>query len=346
MPAFRDLVDQAHAQAILRGALRSGRPAHAYLFVGPRGVGRRTAAVAFAQALLCSRAGDDACGTCPSCRKVEAGAHPDLRVVAPVGRTEGGMERRAVGIDQVRELQHDAAFPPYESRWKVFVVEDADAMRAEAANSLLKVLEEPPPGVVLVLIADSETALLPTLVSRAQVVRFTFVPAAAIAEALQARWGVPAERARFLAALAGGRVGAAVAAAQAGEEPFERRTAVVSALAALAGGDAVARLEAAEAVARQRDEVERWLDVALLWVRDLLVWRETREPSLLVNLDVRGEVARWADHTETTALERTAQALERAKADIRRNVNPRLVLERAFLETDLRPPGGAPAGQG
>lgn len=335
---FRDLIDQRHAQALLRGALRSGRVSHAYLFVGPSGVGRLTAARAFAQALLCTEGGDDACGRCPACRKVGAGAHPDLRVIS-AGRSESGTERRAVGIDQIRELKREAAYGPYEGPRKVFVVEDAEAMRAEAANSLLKIVEEPPAGIVIILISESTTALLPTLVSRSQFVRFSFVPAPEIARALTERAGVPADRAAFLAAISGGRVGDALAAAAAGEAPFDRRAEVLRTLEVVERGDAVQRLDAAEAVAKQKDEIERWLDIALLWVRDVVVWQETQDAAQLANVDARAEVVAWASRTSPAGLRRTAAAIEEAKANLRRNLNPRLVLETLFACMEL----GAPA---
>ena len=327
---FRDLVGHKPALALLRSALRRGHVAHAYLFVGPSEVGRLAAARAFAQALLCDTGADDACGHCRACRKVEGGAHPDLRFITPGGRTVMGAERRAVGIDQIRELKRDAAYPPYEARWKVFILENAEAMRAEAANSLLKVLEEPPPGVVVILLAESAAPLLPTIVSRAQVVGFGFVPAAEIAQALVER-GVAPERARYLAALAGGRVGRAFGAAGAGVDAFDRRAGILETLAALSHGDVVARLDAAEVVSRLRDEIEGWLDGALLWIRDLLVWQQTRDPALLVNLDAQSEVEAWAGRTGESGLRRSAEAIERAKEDLRRNLNPRLVLEDLFV---------------
>ncbi len=336
---FRDLVGQRSAQTLLRTALRRGQVSHAYLFVGPSGVGRLATARAFAQALLCETGGDDACDRCRACRKVAGGTHPDLRIISP-GRTEAGGERRAVGIDQIRELKRDAAYPPYEARWKVFIVEDAEAMRAEAANSLLKVLEEPPPGIVIILLAESPASLLPTIVSRAQSVRFSFVAPAEIARALAAR-GVPPERARYLAALSGGRVGRALGAADAGAEAFDRRAGVVQTLAALSTGDVVARLDAAEGVSRLRDEIDGWLDTALLWVRDLLIWQETRDPALLVNLDARREVAEWAGRAGGAGLRRTAEAIEQAKANLRRNLNPRLVLEDLFVRIGDDVSGGA-----
>ena len=337
---FRDLIGQHHARLVLQRALESGKISHAYLFVGPTGVGRLAAARALAQALLCAAGGDDACGVCGPCRKVAGGTHPDLRIIAP-GRTETGAERRAVAIDQVRDLKREAAYPPYEGKWKIFIVEDTEQMRAEAANSLLKVLEEPPPRIVIILLSESTEALLPTLVSRAQLVRFTLVSANEIADALTIRAGVPAERARFLAAMAGGRVGAALASAGAGEEAFRRREDVLRTLDAIEGGDVIVGLDAAEAIARQKDEIERWLDIALLWFRDLAIWQAVGDPALLTNLDQRGKVAERARRARPEDLTQTMDAIEQAKAALRRNINPRLVLETLF--TQLGAVAGHPA---
>jgi DNA polymerase III subunit delta' len=337
---FRDLIGQHHARLVLQRALESRKVSHAYLFVGPVGVGRLAAARAFAQALLCAAGGSDACGVCGPCRKVVSGTHPDLRIIAP-GRTETGAERRAVAIDQVRDLKREAAYPPYEGPWKIFIIEDTEQMRAEAANSLLKVLEEPPASIVIILLSESTEALLPTLVSRAQLVRFTLVSAKEIADALAARAGVPAERARFLAAMAGGRVGAALEAARAGEDAFARRQDVLRTLDAVEGGDVIAGLDAAEAVAKQKDEIERWLDIALLWYRDLAVWQVMGDPALLTNLDQRGKVVERARRAHPEDLTRTMDAIEQAKAALRRNINPRLVLETLF--TQMGAAAGHPA---
>jgi DNA polymerase-3 subunit delta' len=342
---FRDLIGQRDARAVLQGALRSGRVGHAYLFAGPEGVGRRTAALAFAQALLCTARdadrGDDACGVCGACRKIAAGTHPDLRVIAPGGRTESGAERRAVGIEQIRDLKHDAAYPPYEAAWKVFIVEDAEAMRAEAANSLLKILEEPPAQSVIVLISESVSALLPTIVSRAQMVRFTFVPAPDIAAALAERAGVPAAQALLLAALSGGRPGRALAEAAEGQAMLEYRADVVKTLGAVAAGGAVTRLDAAEAVSRQKDDVSQWLDTALLWLRDVAVWQAAADPALLINLDRRDQVAAWADRARPDGVRDAVGAIENAKTALGQNINPRLVLEHLFAGIRLARDGAA-----
>lgn len=334
---FRDLIGQRDARAGLQGALRSGKIAHAYLFVGPEGVGRRAAALAFAQALLCESGGDDADGSCAACRKVAAGAHPDLRFVVPGGRTESGAERRAVGIEQIRDLKREASYPPYEARWKIFIVEDAEAMRAEAANSLLKVLEEPPAQTVIVMISESASALLPTIVSRSQIVRFTFVPAAEIAAALTERAGLPADQAPFFGALAAGRPGLALRESAEAQAALDFRQEVVRALGAAAGGRPVRRLEAAEAVSRRKDEIDRWLDTALLWIRDVAVWQASHDPALLVNLDRRDQIAAWAERAQPEGVRDAAAAIETAKTDLRRNINPRLIFEHLFTCIHLAP---------
>jgi DNA polymerase-3 subunit delta' len=126
------------------------------------------------------------------------------------------------------------------------------------------------------------------------------------------------------------------AAAGAGKDVFERRREVVDTLAALGRGDVVAQLDAAEAVARHKDEIERWLDVALLWIRDVIVWQETQDPALLLNLDERREVAEWAGRVPDINLRHFAVAIEEAKANLRRNLNPRLVLEALFVQASGR----------
>jgi DNA polymerase III subunit delta' len=184
------MLDQhPHAAAVL-GAALDGRPAHAYLLHGPAGTGKRTAARDFAAALLSRDTRDpDSART-----RVQHGAHPDLTWVAPSGAHE--MLRRDVQDTVVSAAAHT----PFESGHRVFVLERADTMNDEAANALLKTLEEPPPYVVLLLLTDNPSQVLPTISSRCQPVRFDPLPAAALAERLQAR-GIDPETATACARL-------------------------------------------------------------------------------------------------------------------------------------------------
>ncbi|MGH2400418.1 MAG: DNA polymerase III subunit delta', partial [bacterium] len=253
---FRDLVNQSHAVMLLRTAARTGRVSHAYLFTGPAGVGRYGAAVAFAQLLNCERPeANDACGECRPCRLIAAGQHPDVRTV-DVDRglmlDPRDTTKTVIGIDQVRALRRDVAFLPLEGKYKVYIFAGADRMQAEvAANSLLKVLEEPPPQVVIILIAESTIPMLPTVVSRCQLIRFSLIPAGEIEQALIARHNLDRGRARFIAAIAGGQLGRAVTWATS-QEHLEWRDQMLSLLERLESEDLLERIDAAEAASKDK----------------------------------------------------------------------------------------------
>lgn len=321
--AFREIVDQDHAILLLREALRLGRISHAYLFVGPESVGKKAVAISFAQALNCLNAdGFDACGSCPSCKKIAGGSHPDVRVTAPQGES--------LKIDQIRALRQEAMYPPFEGRWKVYILEDAEKMTAEAANSLLKVLEEPPERVVWILLATSTVSLLPTIVSRCQMVRFTLLPTALIKRALVERFNLPEAQARFLAALAAGRIGQAITWALTKEALAERET-MLDFLSRVESMDALERLLAAEELGKQKEKLSDLLDIAYLWYRDLLVWSQARDEDLLFNLDKKETIAKIAPSFSPRELQRRIVLIEEAKEALRRNANPRLVLETLLL---------------
>lgn len=335
---FRDLVDQDHAVMLLRAAVRSGRVSHAYLFVGPPGVGRFDTAVAFAQLLNCERADGDACGQCRACTLIASGQHPDVRVVDvehgrlldPEDTTKTG-----IGIKQVLALRREVVYPPYEGRWKAYIFAGADALTTEAANSLLKALEEPPPRVVIILVAESTVPMLPTVVSRCQLVRFGLVPAPAIERALVDRHGVAKGRARFIAALAGGQLGRAIAWATS-EEAQQRRERMLDLLERLEQADPLDRLDAAEEFAKEKDDLPELLDAASFWYRDVLVWQETKNEEQLINLDRKDRIAQLADALPAAVVGARIDAVEEAKDALRRNVHPRLLLETLFLR--LTPP--------
>ena len=344
--AFRDVVNQDHAVLLLRTAIRVEKVGHAYILVGPAGVGRRALAMAFAQVVNCDRPDGDACGECGPCRKIAAGNHPDVRVLDIVhgkfletpGKDYKGKE---IPIDQIRALRHDAAFPPYEGKRKVYIIADAERMNPNASNSLLKVLEEPPARVTFMLIAESSVALLPTIVSRCQLVRCTFLRADDIERALVDRHGISPERARVLSVLADGRLGRALEWA-ASEERLEARERLLDLLPALEAGDLLARLDGVDVLLKdaQRGEgdlLPELLDLAEYWYRDLLVWKQLAQPALLTNRDRQSQIERLASGYTDAALGARIAAIEEAKDALKRNGNPRLVLEKLFLSFGQAP---------
>ena len=229
---------------LLRSA-RAGRLAHAYLFCGARGCGKKTLARLLAQALFCeAEEGKRPCGFCPACKRFLSGNHPDVRALSPKGRS--------IGVDEVRELMDYLSRRPYEGRWHVAIVERADRMTPSAQNALLKTLEEPPQDTVFFLLTDTPGALLPTVKSRLRTVRVAPLTREACAQVL-ARQGVEEGRAARLAGLAHGSVGRALELnADEGYEPLLARA--LASLAALDGASSVAAAAAPFYEERERQE--------------------------------------------------------------------------------------------
>ncbi|MFN2353758.1 MAG: DNA polymerase III subunit delta' [Desulfopila sp.] len=200
---FVELGGQRRAKSLLEKSLSCGRIAHAYLFRGPEGVGKTLFAAAMAKALNCRVSGPaGACGQCASCRKYDSGNHPDYTVEKP--------EKGVIKIERVRQLTKSLSFPPYESQWRVVVLEDIHTMRPEAANSLLKTLEEPPEGNVLILTAETSKSILPTMSSRCQIIPFFPLGLEETAVILRIQHNFDAEQAGLLARLAEGSPGKAL----------------------------------------------------------------------------------------------------------------------------------------
>lgn len=229
---------QPQATELLAAAVAGGRVSHAYLFLGTPGALISETAHAFAAALTCENGG---CGACDACRRVQRGSHPDVTELVPEGA-------RAYLVEQIREVVTAAQYAPTMGRRRVFIFDRADLMNQAAANAFLKTLEEPPAGVVFILIAPNETAVLPTILSRCQAVRFRTIPAAEGRALVARRTGVDPERAAFALAACEGSVTDAIAFA-ATPASWQLREQVFACLADLARTDAWGAISAGRAFA-------------------------------------------------------------------------------------------------
>jgi DNA polymerase-3 subunit delta' len=327
-----DVIGQDQATQALRRAVAAGRVPHAYLFEGPPGVGKRAAALGLAQALECPVAPGAGCGACDTCRRIEAGIHPDAPILAPTSASS------QILIDEVKQVVALAQSRPHEAPARLIVIDEADAMNANAANALLKTLEEPAPRNHLVLCSASPERLPTTIRSRTQRVRFRALPAEALLAIAETR-GIARERAEVAVALADGsaaRMLEAVAAddGAAWQAVADLRAAVTApamgpvfdAAQALGsgGGDREGRKEG-------RQELGRLIGLLGRLYRDALV-TAAGAPELALFAARAGELAAAG----TERLGRALTAIVEADTALVSNVNPTLVVERLLLELKRR----------
>lgn len=313
---------------LLAHAIRSNRLSHAYLFTGPAQVGKTTVARAFAQALVCERSEDNggapcvaAENACRTCQRVAQGRYPDVQFVVA--------EKNTIQIEQVRVLRSDAAIAPLEGRRKVFIISEIERASLPAANALLKTLEEPPPQVILLLTTARRDLVLPTILSRCQVITLRALPLMQVRAALQTQWGVDEERAALLAQLSAGRLGWAVAAhTDAGL--WEMRARHLDALLALTGEGYLNRLAYAETLSRAGSELEMALGLWAAWWRDVLLVQRGL-PAAVLNLDRKTQLLQQAGLYRPEQVEAALTDLVQTVQRIKANVNARLALDVLLL---------------
>jgi DNA polymerase-3 subunit delta' len=309
---FTQLLGQEKAKRLLSRSLMAGRVPHAYIFKGPEGVGKRLFARGVAAAVNCrdtKRLG--ACGVCSSCKKFRSMNHPDFLVVSP--------DRGVIKIDRIRQLTKELSYPPYESAMRVVVLEDVQTMRREAANSLLKTLEEPPENNLLILTAEASREILATLTSRCQVVPFSRLSVADTVTIL-VRQGIDHETARLLARLSEGSPGKALLFHK--TEMIASWRKLVSFLSDPAvdpDGDVGELLHLAETMAALKEELLSFMGLLKIWIRDLLLG-DTQDMGAAQD---GTPVKSWNSNELFAKL----QAIDRAERELSRNCNRNLVCE-------------------
>ena len=328
------VVGHTKAVFLLQRSLEQGALAHAYLLVGPAHVGKMALALNLAQALNCEAA-TPPCGECVPCQKIASGKHADVQIIGLTQNADSDetRPRTEISIDQIRQMQHSSSLPPFEGKYKVYIIDEAEQLSTEAANSLLKTLEEPVGKVIFILLATDDRLLPATVVSRCQRLELSPLTAEEVEAALSSHQDIEPPKAKLLARLCRGCLGWALSAA-ADASLLEQRAERIDRLIDITKADYAERFDYAAQLAAQfgqkRETVYEVLDLWLSWWRDLLLVKANCSEAI-VNVDRLTTLVEMAQSYSLAQIRAVIGGLQAADEQLRLNANPRLVLETLML---------------
>ena len=322
---FASLIGNERIKQLLKRAVAEGRIGQGLIFAGPSGVGKHRFALALAQAINCLRPVDgDACGECATCRKFAAREFTDVKTITPDGQF--------IKIDQMREMSREAYYRPYEGRRRVYIIDAAERLREEAANSILKTLEEPPDTSQIVLITAKPYALLETIRSRCQLLNFAPLSYEELEAYLKANYKRPLEETRLLAHLARGSLGRALEI-DLGEYKEKRATLMELIEALLVTCDTVKLMQAAEYLGRKLDKeaFEHHLDLLMTLLEDLFHLKLGEPTETLTNQDMAKRLLQTAEVASFERLTNFVEQLEKVLQNLPRNINRHIAMESVLI---------------
>ena len=328
MPGFESIIEQDLPVRILTTFLKYGTIPHALLFTGIEGVGKESTALAFAMACNCSGQNSDPgnpeseipCGHCKSCRKIEAGNHPDIIRVTPSGPF--------IKISQIRSLCQTLAMKPYEAKRRVVIITGAQGMNPAAGNAFLKMLEEPPLRTILILLATHTSDLLPTIVSRCQQIRFKPISREKLESVLVDEHGINPGEAMILTTMAGGSISRALKMHQ--DQWVNRRNWLINEMQALTSGPVNRLLAFGEQLSKNKDSLQDSLEVMKSWLRDLVVGQMNAER--VINTDLIPEIQNVSQKMSLSALLDKIDTIQETQNAIHTGTNLRLAMEAMLLK--------------
>jgi len=308
--SFKAIREQERAVAVLKGYISEGKIGGGYLFAGPEGVGKKMAAMELAKALNCDMDGQGPCDACPSCKKISDGRHPDVHLIEA--------QESEIKIDNIRQLQKQMSLRPFEGKAKVFIIDNAHKLNAEASNALLKALEEPPKNSLLVLITDKPSLLFKTVVSRCKTVKFSALNRDALKKILKEDHGLDGERAHFLAYFSEGQLGRALKLKD--NDILRQKNAIIDKFSLSRKPD----LESVQL--KEKEDMRWWLNILASWFRDIYLVKIGAPLSEVINSDRKEALHGAAGRFSFPELDGALGCISDSLRYLDQNINTRLLL--------------------
>ena len=324
MGSFKDVVGHKDILKYISSAVENNRVSHAYILNGERGSGKRMLANLFAMTLLCESGNSEPCGKCHSCRQAESGNHPDIIRVTHE-------KPNSISVDDIRtQVNNTVDIKPYQGPYKVYIIPQADMMTPQAQNAILKTIEEPPSYAVFLLLTENAETLLPTINSRCVMLKLRNIKDTLIKKYLMENLEIPDYKADMCTAFAQGNMGRAIMLANS-DHFNEIREEAVQLLKHISEMELNEIVAAVKNISVYKLEITDYLDIIMIWYRDVLLYKATKEIDKVVFKDQLQSIKEQARKSSYEGIELILESLEKAKARLKANVNFDLVMELLFL---------------
>jgi len=324
MGSFKDVVGHKDILKYISSAVENNRVSHAYILNGERGSGKRMLANLFAMTLLCETGDNEPCGKCHSCKQAESGNHPDIIRVTHE-------KPNSISVDDIRtQVNNTVDIKPYQGPYKVYIIPQADMMTPQAQNAILKTIEEPPSYAVFLLLTENAETLLPTINSRCVMLKLRNIKDTLIKKYLMENLEIPDYKADMCTAFAQGNMGRAIMLANS-DHFNEIREEAVQLLKHISEMELNEIVAAVKNISVYKLEITDYLDIIMIWYRDVLLYKATKEIDKVVFKDQLQSIKEQARKSSYEGIELILESLEKAKARLKANVNFDLVMELLFL---------------
>ena len=325
MANFKDIIGQESIKKHLQTAIKTGNLSHAYIINGEYGSGRQTIASALAKTIQCQSKTDDtdACGVCTSCKQAESHNHPDIKYITH--------DKTSISVNDIREqLNNDISIKPYSSEYKIYIIPDANKMTEQAQNALLKTIEEPPVYAIIILLTENCDSLLPTIRSRCVTLTMNPVEKDKICTYLENKFQLEPEQAQLAANYCQGNIGKAIRFASSSDF-IEMKNQVLKLLKNLDSMDIASIIDTIKEFSTHKNDINDYLDLMLLWYRDVLMFKVTKDANLLLYSDEYSAISEQATKRDYENIENIIAAIDKAKVRLKANVNFDVTIELMIL---------------